>query len=72
MCLGIPMKIIEKTENTGIVEQDGVKREVGLMLIENAKIGDWVIIHAGFAISRLNEQEAAETLELLREGGFIE
>ena len=72
MCLGIPMKVIEKKGETGMVESGGVFREVSLALLENVKVGDWLIIHAGFAISKLDEQEAEETLNLLKQGGFIE
>jgi len=74
MCLAVPMKVIEIDEkmNTGMVESAGIKRRIGFMLLEDVKIGEWVIVHTGFAISKLNEQEAQETLDLLREGGFIE
>jgi hydrogenase expression/formation protein HypC len=71
MCLAIPMKVVEIEGNRGIVEYTGIKREVGLDLLEDVKIDDWVIIHTGFAISKLNEEEAQETLSLLKEGGFI-
>jgi hydrogenase expression/formation protein HypC len=72
MCLAIPMKIVEIEGNRGIVEYTGIKREVGLDLLEDVKVDDWVIIHTGFAISKLNEEEAQETLSLLKEGGLIE
>jgi hydrogenase expression/formation protein HypC len=71
MCLAIPMKVVEIEGNKGIVEYTGIKREVGLDLLEDVKIDDWVIIHTGFAISKLNEEEAQETLSLLKEGGII-
>ncbi|MCK5614665.1 HypC/HybG/HupF family hydrogenase formation chaperone [Candidatus Pacearchaeota archaeon] len=67
MCLGIPMKVIKINDGLGIVELGGVKREISLQLVEDIKIGDYVIIHAGFAIQKLNEEEAEETLSLLRE-----
>jgi hydrogenase expression/formation protein HypC len=72
MCLAIPMKVVEIEGNKGIVEYTGIKREVGLDLLEDVKVDDWVIIHTGFAISKLNEEEAQETLSLLKEGGLIE
>lgn len=74
MCLAVPMKVVEIDEkmNTGVVESAGIKRQIGLMLLEDVKLDDWVIVHTGFAISKLNEQEAQETLELLRTGGLIE
>lgn len=67
MCLAIPMKLIEKKEDRGIVELSGVKKEVSLKLMEEAEIGDYLIIHAGFAIQKLNEEEARETLQLWKE-----
>jgi hydrogenase expression/formation protein HypC len=72
MCLGIPMKIVHMEETAGIVENKGIKLKVELVLIDNPRIGDWVIVHAGFAITKLTEQEAQETLELLKEENFIE
>jgi hydrogenase expression/formation protein HypC len=65
------MKVVEIEGNKGIVEYTGIKREVGLDLLEDVKVDDWVIIHTGFAISKLNEEEAQQTLSLLKEGGFI-
>jgi len=68
MCLGIPAKIVQIDEhNQGKVEYLETKIKVNFSLLENIKIGDWVIIHAGFAISKLDEEEARETLSLLRE-----
>lgn len=56
----------------GVVEHNGVKRKVGLMLIDDPCLGDWVLIHAGFAISKLNPQEAEETLSLLKQADLLE
>lgn len=68
MCLGIPAKIIAiEDDNLGKAEYLGTKVRVNLSLLDKVKIGDWVIIHAGFAITRLDEQEAQETLNLLLE-----
>lgn len=68
MCLGIPAKIIAIEENNlGKAEYLGTKVRINLSLLDEVKIGDWVIIHAGFAITRLDEQEAQETLNLLQE-----
>lgn len=72
MCLGIPMKIIEIHGNMGYVEINNVKREIGLMLIEDPQIGNWVIVHAGFAISKLEEHEAEESLKLIKMAASIE
>ena len=67
MCLAVPMKVISKNETSGIAEMSGVKREINFMLLPEAKIGDFVIVHAGFAIQRLNEEEAHKTLGLFKE-----
>jgi hydrogenase expression/formation protein HypC len=66
------MKVVEIKGQAGVVEHSGIKREIGLMLLDDVKIDDWVIVHTGFAISKLDEKEAQETLELLKQGGFIE
>ncbi len=68
MCLGIPAKVVSLDENgQGEVDYLGTRVRANLAFIENARPGDWVILHAGFAISRLDEDEAQETLALLRE-----
>lgn len=67
MCLSIPMKITRIHNDTAIVELDGVKREINLGLLENINIGDYVIVHAGFAIQKLDEKSAQETLSILEE-----
>ncbi len=68
MCLGVPMKIIAIDGDTAQAEIDGVQREASLMMLdEPAAIGDYVIVHAGFAISRLDPVEAEETLRMMRE-----
>ena len=68
MCLGIPAKVIQIDENKqGKVDYLGTKVKTNFALLEDLKPGDWVIIHAGFAISKLEEEEAEETLAMLRE-----
>jgi len=72
MCLGVPGRVIEISDENGLarmgkVDFGGVIREVCLTYTPEAKIGDYVIVHAGFAISRLEEEEAQETLALLEE-----
>ena len=68
MCLGIPAKVVQIDDSLeGKVDYLGTKIKTNLSLLENVKKGDWVIVHAGFAISKLNEEEAKETLELLHE-----
>lgn len=65
MCLALPMKIVRIEGSRGIASLSGVRREVSLELIKEVKVGDYVIIHAGFAIQKLDEHEAQRTLSLL-------
>jgi len=67
MCLAIPMQLMERGELDGVVELDGIRRQVSLMLLPDADIGDHLLIHAGYAIGSVDAEEAARTLELLRE-----
>ena len=67
MCLAIPAKVVEIEDNMGTIDMEGIKREVSLLLLEDAKIGDYVIVHAGFAIHKIDETEAMESLKILRE-----
>ena len=78
MCLGIPGQIVEIVDAAGklaIVDVGGVRREVNVAFIVDqdhpvaACVGDWVLVHVGFAMVRIDEQEAAATLALLREMG---
>lgn len=65
MCIGIPVKVVEADGTKGLVELGGVKRKVDLRLVDGVEVGDYVILHAGFAIEKLDEEEALETLSLL-------
>jgi hydrogenase expression/formation protein HypC len=65
MCLAIPAKIISKKSDTAIVDVSGVQREANLMLCPDAKVGDYIIMHAGFAIHLLDKKDAEETLQML-------
>jgi hydrogenase expression/formation protein HypC len=67
MCLAIPSKIVKIEDNIGIIDVEGVKKEVSLLLIEDPRIGDYVIVHAGFAIQKIDQTEANESLKILRE-----
>ena len=67
MCLAIPMELVERTGDEGIVELDGVRRRVSLMLMPEVEPGDHLLIHAGFAIGSVDAEQAAETLAILRE-----
>ncbi len=65
MCLAVPMKLIKRDGDIGTVELGGVERQISLMLMTDAKVGEYLVVHAGFAIQRLDEDEAHKTLELL-------
>ena len=67
MCLAIPSKITHIDNEMATIDVDGVKRSASLMLLEDATIGDYVIVHAGFAIRKLDEASATETIRLLKE-----
>ncbi len=68
MCVGVPMRVVSIDGTDAVTEMDGVRRTASLMLMDqDVQVGDYVVIHAGFAISRLDEDDAQETLALLRE-----
>jgi hydrogenase expression/formation protein HypC len=68
MCLGVPMQILEINDDMVVAEIDGVQREASLMMLgDPVEVGDYVIVHAGFAISRIDPAEAEETLRIMRE-----
>ncbi len=68
MCVGEPMQVVSIDGSDAVAEIDGVKRQASLMLLaDEVRVGDFVIVHAGFAISRLDEEEARETLAMMRE-----
>jgi hydrogenase expression/formation protein HypC len=81
MCLGIPGQIVaisDAANRRGIVSVAGVRREINLHCVIDDEhpiescVGDWVLVHVGFAISRIDEQEAARTLEVLAELGEMQ
>jgi hydrogenase expression/formation protein HypC len=72
MCLAVPMKLIERNDVLGVAELDGVRREVSLMLQPDAQLGDYVLVHAGYVIGMVDEDEAHATLELLRQVAELE
>ena len=68
MCVGVPMQVVSIEGDLAMTEVDGVKREANLMLLDQeVTVGDFVIIHAGFAISKLDQEDARETLAMMRE-----
>ncbi|HQT26019.1 MAG TPA: HypC/HybG/HupF family hydrogenase formation chaperone [Burkholderiales bacterium] len=70
MCLAIPAQIVILLEDSrAIVELGGVRKEISLELLDEAKVGDYVIVHVGYALSRLDEEEAMKTIALFTEMG---
>lgn len=76
MCVAIPSQIVEIQEGMATVDVGGAKRRISLLLVPDANVGDYVVVHAGFAIKHIDEQEARDTLRILEEiaktpgGGF--
>lgn len=67
MCLGIPVKIVSIDGNTALASVSGVKRKIGIELTPDARAGDYVLLHAGFAIEKISKKDARKTLKLLEE-----
>jgi hydrogenase expression/formation protein HypC len=76
MCLAVPGKLVESQligdSRVGVVEFGGIKRSVFLDFVPEAQAGDYVLVHVGFAISRLDEEEAQRTYQLLERIGMLE
>lgn len=79
MCLAVPGRIVEirsaeagPTGSTGVVDFNGTRVEVGLAFVPEAGLGDWVLVHAGFALNTLDEREAAETWRYLKEAELVD
>ncbi len=74
MCLAIPARVVELLENEqAVVELDGVRKEISLALVSDVAVDDYVIVHVGFALNKLDQEEAAKTLALFAEiaGGLV-
>jgi hydrogenase expression/formation protein HypC len=76
MCLAVPGKIVEVRDNDpvtrmGAVDFGGVLKEINLSFVPEAKIGDYVLVHAGFALNTIDEKEASQVFEYLREMGEL-
>jgi len=71
MCLAIPAKVVQKLDNDqAVVEVGGVRNNISLMLVDGVEIGDYVIVHVGFAITRLDVEEAEKSLALFEDMTF--
>ena len=67
MCLAVPSKITKIENGIATIDVDGVKRTASLLLVEDAKVGEYVIVHAGFALHKIDEKAAMESLSILKE-----
>ena len=67
MCLAVPVKVMRVDGLNALVELDTLTRQVSIMLVPDTRVGDYVLLHAGFAIQTLDEKEAEETLRLFAE-----
>lgn len=72
MCLAIPCKVVQlKADDAAIVEVGGIRKEISLSLVEDVAVGDYVIVHVGYALTRLDPEEAEKTLQAFAELGEI-
>ena len=67
MCLAVPLELKEINGNEAVAERDGVGRKIRVDLIKNPKPGDFVLVHAGFAIEKISQKQAEENIEAVRE-----
>ena len=67
MCLAVPVKVLRIEGLTAVVELGGLARQASIMLVPDVQVDDYVLLHAGFAIQKLDEKEAEETLALFNE-----
>ena len=72
MCLAIPAQVVELRDNdNALTDLAGVKKEISLALVDAVAVGDYVIVHVGYALNKLDPEEAAKTLELIAEMGQL-
>jgi hydrogenase expression/formation protein HypC len=71
MCLAIPSKIVKIENGMATIDVDGVQRKTSLLLVEDAGVGDYVIVHAGFALHKIDEADAMESLRILKEAAAL-
>ncbi|MHB1188968.1 HypC/HybG/HupF family hydrogenase formation chaperone [Thiobacillus sp.] len=73
MCLAIPARVVEiAADDQAIVDLGGVRKNISLALVEDVQVGDYVIVHVGYALTRLDPEEAEKTLTLMAEAGLTE
>lgn len=72
MCLAIPAQVVElRADDNAVVDLAGVKKEISLALVEGVTVGDYVIVHVGYALNKLDPEEAEKTLKLFAEMGEL-
>ncbi len=69
MCLAIPAQVVEIDGDQGIIDMGGVRKEISLALVDDVIVGDYVIVHVGYALNKLDPEEAAKTLAMFAEMG---
>lgn len=73
MCLAIPAKVVELSDNEqAVIDLGGVRKTISVALLEQVELGDYVIVHVGYALNRLDPEEARKTLELFAEMGMVD
>jgi len=74
MCLAIPAKVVAISEDRTMatISLDGVQKEVSLALVEEVQVGDYVLVHVGYALNRLSPEEAERTLQIFAEAGMLQ
>lgn len=73
MCLAIPVKVlsIDAENDMAVIALEGVKKDISLALVEDVSVGDFVLVHVGFALNRISVEEAEKTLALMAEAGLV-
>jgi hydrogenase expression/formation protein HypC len=72
MCLAIPVQVVElRPDQMALVDVGGVRKEISLALVDDIEVGDYVVLHVGCALQRLDQDEAQETLKMMAEGGML-
>jgi hydrogenase expression/formation protein HypC len=66
MCIAVPMKVLKVNGDFGDAELGGIIKEVSIILIDDVKVGDYILVHAGYAIQKIDENEALETISFLK------
>lgn len=72
MCLAIPVQVVElRPDQMALVDVGGVRKEISLALVDDIEVGDYVVLHVGCALQRLDQDEAQETLKMMAEAGLL-